>query len=142
MLELSCKFLCGLTSLPNILKTALAGNGAGTGPKREGLDLCTGRIARTGIHTSKPTQIGAQKNPKGLRHIPDREKTRPGASSHGTAQHARIRPTARRDRHRLHHRGRERNRRETDTFNDKQSQIAERKTGGGRGPGDRSKEAV
>ena len=32
--------------------------------------------------------------------------------------------------------------RETDTFNDKQSQIAERKTGGGRGPGDRSKEAV
>jgi hypothetical protein len=33
-------------------------------------------------------------------------------------------------------------REETDTFNDKQSQIAERKTGGGRGPGDHSKEAV
>ena len=33
-----------------------------------------------------------------------------------------------------------RTRRETDTFNDRQSQIAERKTGGGRGPGDHSKE--
>jgi hypothetical protein len=32
--------------------------------------------------------------------------------------------------------------RETDTFNDKQSQIAERKTGDGRGPGDHSREAV
>jgi len=31
--------------------------------------------------------------------------------------------------------------RETDTFNDKQSQIAERKTGDGRGPGDHSREA-
>ena len=30
---------------------------------------------------------------------------------------------------------------ETDTFNDKQSQIAERKTGDGRGPGDHSREA-
>ena len=29
-----------------------------------------------------------------------------------------------------------------DTFNDKQSQIAERKTGDGRGPGDCSKEAA
>jgi hypothetical protein len=29
--------------------------------------------------------------------------------------------------------GRDENERETDTFNDKQSQIAERKTGGGRG---------
>ena len=28
-----------------------------------------------------------------------------------------------------------------DTFNDKQSQIAERKTGDGRGPGDHSSEA-
>jgi hypothetical protein len=32
-------------------------------------------------------------------------------------------------------------RREADTFNDKQSQIAERKTGDGRGPGDHSREA-
>ena len=39
------------------------------------------------------------------------KKPRPGASSPCTAQHTRIRPTARRDRHRLHHRGRERNRR-------------------------------
>jgi hypothetical protein len=31
--------------------------------------------------------------------------------------------------------------REIDTFNDKQSQIAERKTGDGRGPGDHSSEA-
>jgi hypothetical protein len=31
---------------------------------------------------------------------------------------------------------------ELDTFNDRQSQIAERKTGGGRGPGDRSREAA
>ena len=31
---------------------------------------------------------------------------------------------------------------EIDTFNDKQSQIAERKTGDGRGPGDCSKEAA
>ena len=31
--------------------------------------------------------------------------------------------------------------RETDTFNDKQSQTAERKTGDGRGPGDHSSEA-
>ena len=30
---------------------------------------------------------------------------------------------------------------ETDTFNDKQSQTAERKTGDGRGPGDHSSEA-
>ena len=30
--------------------------------------------------------------------------------------------------------------RETDTFNDKQSQIAERKSGDGRGPGDHSRE--
>jgi hypothetical protein len=29
-----------------------------------------------------------------------------------------------------------------DTFNDKQSQIAERKTGDGRGPGNHSREAV
>jgi hypothetical protein len=29
-----------------------------------------------------------------------------------------------------------------DTFNDKQSQIAERKTGNGRGPGNHSQEAV
>jgi len=29
-----------------------------------------------------------------------------------------------------------------DTFNDKQSQIAERKTGNGRGPGNHSREAV
>jgi hypothetical protein len=32
--------------------------------------------------------------------------------------------------------------REKDTFNDKQSLIAERKTGGEQGPGDRSKEAA
>ena len=32
--------------------------------------------------------------------------------------------------------------REKDTFKDIQSQIAERKTGGGRGPGDRSSEAA
>ena len=31
---------------------------------------------------------------------------------------------------------------ELDTFNDRHSQIAERKTGGGRGPGDRSREAA
>ena len=31
---------------------------------------------------------------------------------------------------------------EIDTFNDKQSQIAQRKTGDGRGPGDCSKEAA
>ena len=36
--------------------------------------------------------------------------------------------------------GRKHLRRETDTFNDKQSQTAERKTGDGRGPGDHSSE--
>ena len=39
------------------------------------------------------------------------------------------------------HPGAERDNWETDTFNDKQSQIAERKTGDGRGPGDHSREA-
>ena len=34
------------------------------------------------------------------------KKPRPGASSRAAAQHARIRPTTRRDRHRLHHGGR------------------------------------
>ena len=37
--------------------------------------------------------------------------------------------------------GKSNKKRETDTFNDKQSQTAERKTGDGRGPGDHSSEA-
>jgi hypothetical protein len=47
----------------------------------------------------------------GKDHNPDRENPRPGASPPCTAQHTCTRPTARRDRHRLHHWGRERNRR-------------------------------
>jgi len=53
------------------------------------------RSVRVYNHTNS---IGTQKKPW------------PGASSPCTTQHARIRPLARRDRHRRHHRGRERNR--------------------------------
>jgi hypothetical protein len=66
-------------------------------------------VVQTGHHTTKPNPIGSQKTKQKnmtqtTKHNPDREKLRPGAFSPCYAQHAWTRPTARRDRHRLHKR--------------------------------------